>query len=120
MSEKLRAVLRGRVTRWVAIALLLNGGLLYGSIVRHLKVRRTVNLWVAASDVRRWENVDTGEVEYEVQNVAAAEVADKARWPDWLQLCVIAGLDMALLAWILRLALNEQRPNPSPPAGMHI
>ena len=113
MSRLLQEIWRSPIARWATVALAVNGLGLLNSVIRYPWAERSLTLWVPASDVQPYLDPDSRDVvRYEVKNVSVREFAKRAGWPDYLELCGLAGLNLALFAWLLRLVLAEQRQRP--------
>ena len=120
MDPLLREIKRNRIARWAGFALALNALALVGVSLDYLRSRGSLDLWVPASEVSSYVDPMTRQIaEYHVSNVRVAEVAMRARWPHYANLYGALVVNLALAAWLLRIAILEHRPQaplPSPPA----
>ena len=75
-----------------------------------MRSARTVKLVIPAADVTPLNDGETGElVSYYVESIPVDEVAIWARWPTFGAMYGVIGLNIALFAWILRLAVLEHK-----------
>ena len=105
-----QAVKDSRLARWAVIAIGINILALIGPICDQLRSAKTVKLVIPATDVRPMHDPETGElVSYYVESIPVDEVAIWARWPRFGALYGAIGINTALFAWMLRLAILEHR-----------
>jgi hypothetical protein len=110
----MRDIWRTRVGRWAVVALALNAWTLLIAVLHGLGAKHTVTLFPEAADVRPYLNPDTREVTmYKVENVSVEDVMRQSRWRDTGEVCGLAVLNIVLFAWLLRVALTEQRQAPA-------
>jgi hypothetical protein len=105
-----QAIRDSRLARWATIAIALNTLALTGPICNQLGSAKTVKLVIPAADVRPMHDATTGKLDsYYVESIPAEEVVIWARWPTFGTLYGVIGLNIALFAWMLRLAILEHR-----------
>jgi hypothetical protein len=105
-----QAIKHNRLARWAAIAIALNTLQLIGPICDQLGSAKTVKLLIPAADVTPMHDAGTGELDsYYVESIPVDEVAIWARWPTFGTLYGVIGINIALFAWMLRLAILEHR-----------
>jgi hypothetical protein len=105
-----QAIKDSRLARWAAVAIALNATGLIGPISDQLRSAKTVNLVIPAADVRPMHDPGTGKlVSYYVESIPVDKVAIWANWPTFGAFYGVIGVNIALFAWILRLAILEHR-----------
>ncbi len=105
-----QAVKDSRLARWAVIAIGINIFALIGPICDQLRSAKTVKLIIPAADVRPMHEPGTGKlVSYYVESIPVDEVAIWARWPTFGALYGAIGVNIALFAWMLRLAVLEHK-----------
>ena len=104
-----QAIKDSRLARWAAIAIAINALALLGPISDQLRSEKTVKLVIPAADVRPMHDAGTGKlVSYYVESIPVDEVAIWARWPTFGALYGAIGINIAFIAWMLRLAILER------------
>jgi hypothetical protein len=99
-----------RLARWATIAIAINVLGLIGATGNQLSSAKTVTLVIPASDVSPMHDAGTGKlVSYYVENIPVEKVAIWAKWPTFGNWYGAIGINIALFAWILRLAILEHR-----------
>ena len=105
-----QAIKDSRLARWAFIAIAINTLALPGPICDQLRSAKTVRLILPAADVSPMHDPGTRElVYYYVESIPVDEVAIWARWPTFGALYGAIGINIALFAWMLRLAILEHK-----------
>lgn len=105
-----QAIKNSRLARWATIAIALNTLGLIGPIGDQLDSAKTAKFDIPAADVTPMHDATTGElVSYYVENIPVERVAIWAKWPTFGTLYGVIGINLALFAWILRLAILEHK-----------
>jgi hypothetical protein len=102
-----------RLSRWAAIFIVVNAWVLFTTFVKYSHADRLMTIWPEASNVQPYFNADSGELSVYKVNVSPDEIAKQARWPKYGEICGLAALNIAILAWLLRLSITESRTAPS-------